>query len=307
MTASHVIGTADVTNIEAPMTFRAYILCGFAALGGILFGFDSGYVSGILDMPFLIHLYTGIPIPGPDDSAATKADFKLPAWQDSLIISILSAGTFFGALIAGDMADFFGRRTTIIMGSIIYSIGVVLQVASSTLAVMVSGRLIAGLGVGFVSAIIILYMSEIAPRMVRGAIVSGYQFFITVGILLASCVDYATQNRHDSGAYRIPVALQLLWGIILGTGLFFLPESPRFYVKKGNLEKATLVLSSYVAKPSTLNSLSKRSLKFWLITSTKCLRRVSMDGSTRGLPASMVDSVVQVLIYTALFLGLRSR
>lgn len=81
-----------------------------------------------------------------------------------------------GALIAGDVADRYGRRPTIIAGCIIYIIGCVLQAASSGLGLIVAGRVIAGLGVGFVSAIIILYMSEICPRKVRGALVSGYQF-----------------------------------------------------------------------------------------------------------------------------------
>ena len=77
------------------------------------------------------------------------------------------------------------------------------------------------------------YMSEIAPKKVRGAVVAGYQFCITIGILLATCVVYATQNRLDTGSYRIPIAVQFLWALILGTGLAILPESPRFFVKKG--------------------------------------------------------------------------
>ncbi|KAF2000305.1 general substrate transporter [Amniculicola lignicola CBS 123094] len=86
-------------------------------------------------------------------------------------------------------------------------------------------------------------MSEIAPRKVRGAIVAGYQFCITIGILLANCVVYATQHRRDTGSYRIPIAVQFLWAIILGTGLALLPESPRYYVKKGKLDKAAKSLA----------------------------------------------------------------
>ncbi len=173
-------------------------------------------------------------------SQAQKDAFALPAWQKSLIVSILSAGTFFGALIAGDIADWLGRRFTVIAGCVVFIVGVILQTASAgpNLGLIVAGRLIAGFGVGFVSAIIILYMSEIAPKKVRGAIVSGYQFCITIGILLASCVDYGTQNRTDTGSYRIPIAIQMLWALILGTGLFFLPESPRFFVKRGNIDAA---------------------------------------------------------------------
>lgn len=92
-------------------------------------------------------------------------------------------------------------------------------------------------------------MSEIAPRKVRGAIVSGYQFCITIGLMTASCVDYGTENRKDSGSYRIPIGLQMLWALILATGLFLLPESPRYFVKKGRLEKAADVLSRVRGQP----------------------------------------------------------
>lgn len=145
-------------------------------------------------------------------------------WEKSLIVSILSAGTFFGALFAGSLADWLGRRATIISGCGVFIVGVVLQVASSAVPLLVAGRLIAGIGVGFVSAVIILYMSEVAPKSVRGAIVSGYQFCITIGLLLAAVVDNSTMNRMGSGSYRIPIAIQFAWALILGTGLFLLPE-----------------------------------------------------------------------------------
>ncbi|MCJ1239854.1 hypothetical protein MMC14_007852 [Varicellaria rhodocarpa] len=244
-----LVATADTNRIEAPVTAKAYFMCAFAAFGGIYFGYDSGYVSGVMGMNYFIHLYTGIPIPGPEASDAVKNAFTLPAYEKSLITSILSAGTFFGALIAGDLADFIGRRVTIIAGCGVFIVGVILQTASSSLGLLVAGRLIAGFGIGFVSAIIILYMSEVAPRKVRGAIVSGYQFCITIGLLLASCVDYGTQNRTDSGSYRIPIAIQMLWAIILATGLFLLPESPRYFVKRGKLDKAAVSLASIRGQP----------------------------------------------------------
>jgi len=92
-------------------------------------------------------------------------------------------------------------------------------------------------------------MSEIAPRKVRGAIVSGYQFCITIGILLASCVCYGTQNRKDTGSYRIPIALQFAWALILALGLFLLPESPRFYVNRGRPDRAAAALSRIRGQP----------------------------------------------------------
>jgi MFS family permease len=135
------------------------------------------------------------------------------------------------------------------MGCAFFMVGVVMQVASTTVGLLVPGRLIAGMGVGFVSAIIILYMSEVAPKAVRGAIVSGYQFFITVGLLLAAIVDNSTKMNLTSGSYRIPMAIQFLWALILGGGLLYLPESPRYYVKKERYDRAAKALSVLRGQP----------------------------------------------------------
>jgi sugar porter (SP) family MFS transporter len=235
---------ADADRVEAPITWKAYLICAFASFGGIFFGYDSGYVNGVMAMSYFIQTFEGV-----DPATTPAAQFVIPSWKKSLIISILSAGTFFGALMAGDLADWFGRRTTIVGGCGIFIVGVVLQTASTSLGLLVAGRLVAGFGVGFVSAIIILYMSEIAPRKVRGAVVSGYQFCVTIGLMLASCVDYATENRNNSGSYRIPIGMQMAWALILATGLLMLPESPRFFVKKGQLDKAVDVLSRVRGQP----------------------------------------------------------
>ncbi|KAI5920845.1 general substrate transporter [Camillea tinctor] len=247
-----VEGTADVSRVEAPVTVKAYLICAFAAFGGIFFGYDTGWMGGVLAMPYFISLYTGIPYDYVNEVpiGATKDEFVLPSATQSLFTSILSCGTFFGALVGGDIADFIGRRPTIIMGCFVFIIGCIMQISSTNQEVLfVFGRLIAGGGVGFISAVVILYMSEIAPKKVRGAMVSGYQFCITIGILLANCVVYATQKRADSGSYRIPIGVQFLWALILGIGLFILPESPRYFVKKGKIEEAAKALAFVRGQP----------------------------------------------------------
>lgn len=253
-----VTGTTDLDRVEAPVTVRAYLIVAFAAFGGIFFGYDTGWMGGVLGMEYFIKQYTGLEYPNvkyPGVSAddadfkAYKKAFVIPQWQQSLTTSILSAGTFFGAIIAGDLADFIGRRMTIIAGCLVFIVGGILETASTGLNVMVGGRLVAGFGVGFISAIVILYMSEIAPKKVRGAVVAGYQFCITIGILLANCVVYASQGRRDTGSYRIPIAVQFLWALILGIGLALLPDSPRFFVKKGKLDKAAKALARVRGQP----------------------------------------------------------
>jgi MFS family permease len=196
-------------------------------------------------MPYFVSMYSGVPY---DYERAEPKNFALPSSTVSLMTSILSCGTFFGSLIAGDLADFIGRRTTIIYGCMVFSVGCILQIASTNqLVLFVMGRLIAGLGVGFISAVIILYMSEIAPRKVRGALVSGYQFCITLGILLANCVTYSTSFRNDSASYRIPIGVQFLWALILGVGLYLLREyslSTRLRCRDGRLTRLTSRVTS---------------------------------------------------------------
>lgn len=144
--------TDDVELIEAPVTWKAYLICAFASFGGIFFGYDSGYINGVLGSKIFIDA-----VEGPGFDAVSES-------HTSLIVSILSAGTFFGAVIAGDLADHIGRKWTVILGCLIYLIGCVIQMvtgAGDSLGAIVAGRLIAGFGVGFESAIVILYMSEI--------------------------------------------------------------------------------------------------------------------------------------------------
>jgi MFS family permease len=145
--------TSDVNSIEAPVTWKAYLICAFASFGGIFFGYDSGYINGVNGSSIFYKLVEG------------QNAGKLSSSHTSLITSILSAGTFFGAIIAGDVAERIGRKWTVVAGCFIYIVGVVIQMITGpnvdALGTIVAGRLIAGLGVGFESAIVILYMSEI--------------------------------------------------------------------------------------------------------------------------------------------------
>lgn len=170
-------------------------------------------------------------------------DLDVSASQSSLIVSILSAGTFFGALTAAPTADFLGRRLGLVACNVVFCVGVILQTIATSIPLFVAGRFFAGYGVGMISATIPLYQSETAPKWIRGVIVGAYQLAITIGLLLAAIVNNATQHRSDTGSYRIPIAVQFAWAIILFVGCIFLPETPRWFIKKGRPEKAAKSLS----------------------------------------------------------------
>lgn len=218
--------------------------------------YDTGTIGGILAMKFWRNLFSTGYINSKDNFRDVDAN------QTSEIVSILSAGTFFGALLAAPTADYMGRRWAMIFqAGIVFNLGVILQTAASAIPTFVAGRFFAGLGVGLLSATIPLYQSETAPKWIRGTIVGCYQFAITIGLLLAAIVLNSTKNRNDTGSYRIPIAVQFAWSIILIVGMLILPETPRFLIKTGKHDKAAKALSRLrrldVDHPALLEELSE--------------------------------------------------
>ena len=133
----------------------------FVAFGGVLFGYDTGTIGGILAMPYWLETFsTGYKDPLTGLPAITSS-------QSSEIVSILSAGTFFGALTAAPTGDFFGRRGGLMVTIGVFCVGVVLQTIATAIPLFVAGRFIAGYGVGMISALIPLYQSETAPKWIR--------------------------------------------------------------------------------------------------------------------------------------------
>ena len=129
-----------------------------------------------------------------------------------------------GALLGAWVADNLGRRGGVFLATLVFSFGVALQTGCHQWAAFIVGRVFAGLGVGLVSILIPMYQSECSPKWIRGAVVSGYQWAITIGLLLASVINNATKDRDDHSAWRIPTGIQLIWAFILTVGMFWLPE-----------------------------------------------------------------------------------
>lgn len=221
----------DVGDKKAGSTTMGIVVGIVAAFGGILYGYDTGTINGIMAME---HVKSTFPANGQEFTSS----------ETSLIVSILSVGTFFGSVATPLISDTLGRRWCLILASIVvFNLGAVLQTIATSIPLLCAGRAIAGAAVGLISSTVPLYQSEAAPKWIRGAIVSCYQLAVTIGIFLAACFNQATHKLSNSGSYRIPLALQILWGLILGISMFFMPETPRFYVSKEKDEKALKSLS----------------------------------------------------------------
>ncbi|GAA5845837.1 hypothetical protein JCM9279_002392 [Rhodotorula babjevae] len=225
---------------QRPSKVMAFVCGMFSAFGGFLFGYDTGYISGLKAMPYFLTLF---------GERQANGDYVLSTSTDSLITSILSAGTFVGAICSGYVGNKLGRRVGIWLYLVLFCAGVAMQTAATDVPLFTVGRVFAGLGVGGVSCLVPIYQSECAPKAWRGFIVSAYQWFITIGLLIAAIVVERTKDRNDASCYRIPVGIQFIWAAILAIGLFFLPESPRWLLVTGRDERARTSLARLFRLP----------------------------------------------------------
>jgi sugar porter (SP) family MFS transporter len=181
-----------------------------AALGGLLFGYDTGVISGAI-------LFI------------TKS-FALDTHMQEFTVSIVLIGAIVGAFLAGGASDQFGRRLTLISAGLVFAVGALLSAFATSIVVLLIGRVIVGLAIGISSVTAPLYISEAAPRQTRGALVSLYQFAITIGILAAAIVDYALAQSQNWG---LMLGLAIVPSVLLVAGMIAMPESPRWLFAHG--------------------------------------------------------------------------
>ena len=186
----------------------------FAALGGMVFGYDQGVVSVVLVMPQFLSRFPSV------SDTSPSAGF-----DKGLLTAMIELGALIGAINQGWIADKISRKYSIVVAVIIFTVGSILQTASMTYAMLVVARLIGGIGIGMLSMVAPLYISEISPPEIRGALLVLEELSIVTGIVVAYWITYGTRYMADEWAWRLPFLLQLLPGLILGTGIIFLPYS----------------------------------------------------------------------------------
>ncbi|EME45011.1 hypothetical protein DOTSEDRAFT_70907 [Dothistroma septosporum NZE10] len=222
---------------------RAYFLTAVAAFGGMLFGWDTGLIGGVLTMKSFQNSF------GLDSESAAYANLS------GNIVSVLQAGCFFGAMSSFYISDKFGRKTALIIADVIFIIGSIIQTCSAvnttSLAELYVGRVIGGFGVGLISAVVPTYIGENANKEIRGRCIGTMQLFNVTGIMLSFFVNYGV-NRSipatSSTQWRVPFALQMVPGALLMAGIFFQNESPRWLVEKNKIEAARRALAQVRAK-----------------------------------------------------------
>ncbi len=212
MSASNTAPTHSSTNYYLIIVF-------IAAFAGILFGYDTGVISGAI--------------------LFITQKFALSPEAKGVVVSSVLFGALFGAIFSGRLSDLFGRKRLLVIDAIIFIVGTVIASLAHSIELLVIGRVIVGIAIGISSYIAPLYISEISPPKRRGALVSLNQLAITVGIFISYLVDYhyaGTENwRAMFMAGAIPALLLLI-------GMIFLPRSPRWLLSRGNEQETLMIL-----------------------------------------------------------------
>ena len=203
-----------------PATSRfVTMVSAISALAGLLFGYDTGVISGAI--------------------LFVRKDFLLSTFQEEVVVSAVLLGAVAGAAFGGKLADALGRRKLLIQVAILFIIGAIGTALAPTPTLLAIGRVVVGIAIGIASFTAPLYISEVSPPAIRGKLVSLNQLMITLGIVVSYLADYGLADKE---AWRWMFGLAAIPALILLIGMFFVPESPRWLMGRSREDEARAVL-----------------------------------------------------------------
>ncbi|KAI9290344.1 general substrate transporter [Umbelopsis sp. AD052] len=208
-----------------------YIAATLAAVGGFVCGYDTGAVAGILYMPTF------------RDSFPELASDDQFVYLEGLLVAFMLMTAALGAFASGPICDYIGRKRAIILGSYVFSLGILFEIIGFKFGLLLTGRLVAGFGNGLMTNAVPLYHSEIAPPDIRGRLVSLFTVMSSFGQVVGYFVTFGTSYLTTSWGWRAPWLIQLIVCVVLGTAVLFLPFSPRWLIDIGREDEGLAVIA----------------------------------------------------------------
>ncbi|RJE19642.1 Sugar and other transporter [Aspergillus sclerotialis] len=209
-----------------------YILlfCGFAALGACLYGYDGVYFNGVSTLDVFVRHF---------GQRKEDGTYEIPPSSLSVMTSMINVGELVGSLTAAPLNDVLGRKGVFMIGTVAIIVGAILQlVTTSSNALITAGRAVLGYGVGNFAATSPLYMGEIAPESLRSPLLMCWQLTLSVSQIIAAAINRGVVDVHTTFAYRFPIGFQLFFPVLVLLGIWWVPESPRWLLRKGRRDKA---------------------------------------------------------------------
>ncbi|EST05114.1 General substrate transporter [Kalmanozyma brasiliensis GHG001] len=224
---------------------RTFSIAVFASMGGLVYGYNQGIFGQVLTMTSFAKVsgVTGIENPT----------------LSGLLTSILELGAWVGVLMNGYVSDAIGRKKCVLFAIVWFVVGVIIQANThgGSYDYILAGRTITGVGIGSLSMIVPLYNAELAPPEIRGSLVALQQLAITFGIMISYWIAYGTQYIGGTGdgqsqaAWLVPITIQVLPALILGVGMLFVPESPRWLMNEGREQEALSTIAGLRRLPES--------------------------------------------------------
>ncbi|KAJ8772326.1 hypothetical protein K2173_027503 [Erythroxylum novogranatense] len=230
--ASGLAITSENVQYNGRMTMFVVLSCMMAAMGGVIFGYDIGISGGVTSMePFLKKFF-------PEVYRKMKQDAKISNYCkfDSQLLTSFTSSLYvaglFASFFASPVTRAFGRKPSILIGGAAFLAGAALGGAAVNVYMIIFGRVLLGIGVGFANQSVPLYLSEMAPPRYRGAFNNGFQFSIGIGALSANLINYGTEKIKEGWGWRISLAMAAFPASILTIGALFLPDTPSSLIQR---------------------------------------------------------------------------
>ncbi|KZM25607.1 substrate-specific transmembrane transporter [Ascochyta rabiei] len=210
---------------------KCLAMCAIVSFANMQYGIDTAAVGGLQAMPGFLMVF------GFEDPTSPFG-YGIDSTVQQLMTSLMNLGSFISAISAGYFSGFFGRKTGLWLACALNAVAVAVQLGSTSTSALYVGRLILGLANGYLTTFSTVYATEAAPAHLRGVLVALFAYYVNFGSIIGSLIDNYTKHYLDKRSYRIPLACLYIVPTLLTIGLFFVPESPRWLLHRGQNEKA---------------------------------------------------------------------